>query len=53
MFECVGRGISGAKEFDKEVPALVLLDLVMPNLSGTDVLDQMRADEIIFIMNLF
>jgi AraC-like DNA-binding protein/CheY-like chemotaxis protein len=29
----------------KEVPSLVLLDLVMPNLSGTDVLDQMRADE--------
>jgi len=29
---------------EKEVPALVLLDLVMPNLSGADVLDQMRAD---------
>jgi len=29
----------------KEIPALVLLDLVMPNLSGADVLDQMRADE--------
>jgi AraC-like DNA-binding protein len=28
----------------KEVPALVLLDLVMPNVSGADVLDQMRAD---------
>ncbi|HLO29289.1 MAG TPA: substrate-binding domain-containing protein [Anaerolineales bacterium] len=28
----------------KEVPALVLLDLVMPNLSGADVLDQMRSD---------
>jgi signal transduction histidine kinase/AraC-like DNA-binding protein len=27
-----------------EVPALVLLDLVMPALSGADVLDQMRAD---------
>jgi len=28
----------------KEIPSLVLLDLVMPNLSGADVLDQMRAD---------
>jgi signal transduction histidine kinase/DNA-binding LacI/PurR family transcriptional regulator/AraC-like DNA-binding protein/CheY-like chemotaxis protein len=28
----------------KEVPSLVLLDLVMPNLSGADVLDQMRAN---------
>ncbi len=27
-----------------EVPSLVLLDLVMPILSGTDVLDRMRAD---------
>jgi signal transduction histidine kinase/DNA-binding LacI/PurR family transcriptional regulator/AraC-like DNA-binding protein/CheY-like chemotaxis protein len=29
---------------EKEVPSLVLLDLVMPNLSGTDVLDQMRVN---------
>jgi AraC-like DNA-binding protein len=28
----------------KEVPSLVLLDLVMPELSGADVLDHMRAD---------
>ncbi len=28
----------------KEVPSLVLLDLVMPILSGADVLDRMRAD---------
>jgi AraC-like DNA-binding protein len=28
----------------QEIPSLVLLDLVMPKLSGADVLDQMRAD---------
>jgi len=29
----------------QESPSLVILDLVMPNLSGADVLDQMRVDE--------
>ena len=47
-----GFAIQSAEDGEKalalmkqEVPSLVLLDLVMPNLSGADVLDQMRADE--------
>ena len=30
---------------EKEVPSLVLLDLIMPKLSGANVLDRMRADQ--------
>jgi signal transduction histidine kinase/AraC-like DNA-binding protein len=37
-------GESALEQMGEEVPALVLLDLVMPGLSGADVLDQMRAD---------
>jgi signal transduction histidine kinase/DNA-binding LacI/PurR family transcriptional regulator/AraC-like DNA-binding protein/CheY-like chemotaxis protein len=32
---------------EKEVPSLVLLDLIMPKVSGADVLDHMRADPIL------
>jgi len=39
------NGETALAAMQKEVPSLVLLDLVMPNLSGGDVLDQMRADE--------
>ena len=39
------NGETAMAEMAKEIPSLVLLDLVMPNLSGADVLDQMRADE--------
>jgi signal transduction histidine kinase/DNA-binding LacI/PurR family transcriptional regulator/CheY-like chemotaxis protein len=38
------NGESALAMMEKEVPSLVLLDLVMPNLSGADVLDRMRAD---------
>jgi signal transduction histidine kinase/AraC-like DNA-binding protein len=37
-------GESALTLMDREVPSLVLLDLVMPGLSGADVLDHMRAD---------
>jgi signal transduction histidine kinase/DNA-binding LacI/PurR family transcriptional regulator/AraC-like DNA-binding protein len=38
------NGEAALAMMEKEVPSLVLLDLVMPELSGTDVLDRMRAD---------
>jgi YesN/AraC family two-component response regulator len=37
-------GESALTLMDREVPSLVLLDLVMPGLGGADVLDRMRAD---------
>jgi YesN/AraC family two-component response regulator len=37
-------GESALAQMESEVPSLVLLDLVMPGLSGADVLDQMRAN---------
>jgi signal transduction histidine kinase/AraC-like DNA-binding protein/CheY-like chemotaxis protein len=38
------NGETALAMMEKETPSLVLLDLVMPNLSGADVLDRMRAD---------
>lgn len=38
------NGEAALEVMANEVPSLVLLDLVMPNLSGADVLDRMRAD---------
>ena len=38
------HGEAALEMMAREVPSLVLLDLVMPALSGADVLDQMRAD---------
>lgn len=37
-------GESALAQMESEIPALVLLDLVMPGLGGADVLDRMRAD---------
>jgi signal transduction histidine kinase/DNA-binding LacI/PurR family transcriptional regulator/AraC-like DNA-binding protein/CheY-like chemotaxis protein len=38
------NGESALAMMENETPALVLLDLVMPGLSGAEVLDRMRAD---------
>jgi AraC-like DNA-binding protein/DNA-binding response OmpR family regulator len=37
-------GVSALDMMASEVPSLVILDLVMPNLGGAEVLDRMRAD---------
>lgn len=39
-----GDGEKALQIMSDEVPSLVLLDLMMPGLSGADVLDHMRAD---------
>jgi YesN/AraC family two-component response regulator len=39
-----GNGETALEIMAEEIPALVLLDLVMPGLSGIDVLDQMREN---------
>lgn len=38
------NGEVALNQMGEEIPSLVLLDLVMPNLSGADVLDRMRTD---------
>jgi YesN/AraC family two-component response regulator len=42
--QAAANGENALTLMDEDVPALVLLDLVMPGLSGADVLDQMRAN---------
>jgi DNA-binding response OmpR family regulator len=43
--QCVGRGDLILPEIRKSKPALLLLDLMMPGLSGTEVCRQIRADK--------
>lgn len=45
IISSVNDGGSALKWLEKEVPDLILLDLVMPGLSGFDVLKKIRADE--------
>lgn len=42
-----GTGEAALEIIKKEKPALVLLDIVLPGISGFDVLTQIRADEAI------
>lgn len=46
-FECkrANNGLSGLELIQKELPDLVLLDLMMPIMSGDDVLRAMRKSE--------
>ncbi len=39
-----GDGVEAMALMAEEVPILVILDLMMPGMAGTDVLEQMRAD---------
>lgn len=40
-----GGGVEGLQIIRKEIPDLVLLDLMMPDMDGWEVFQQMRADE--------
>lgn len=46
-FEVIGAkgGAEGLEIVRRELPALVLLDLMMPDLDGWEVFQQMKADE--------
>ncbi|HEY6074824.1 MAG TPA: response regulator, partial [Anaerolineales bacterium] len=46
-FEVKGAegGIQGLKQIREEIPDLVLLDLMMPDMDGWEVYQQMKADE--------
>ena len=46
-YDCLvaNDGLSGLLLIEKELPDLVLLDLMLPNLSGDDILRRMRATD--------
>ncbi len=44
IIRCAENGEQALQNLAGEIPSLVLLDLMMPGISGADVLDQMRAD---------
>ncbi len=46
-FEVKGAegGVQGLKQIREEIPDLVLLDLMMPDMDGWEVYQQMKADE--------
>ena len=42
--ECIDSGTAAAKRLSDIVPALVVLDLHLPGVGGTTLLDQIRSD---------
>ena len=46
-FEVIGAygGVEGARKIAEEMPDLVLLDIMMPDLDGWEVYQQIKADE--------
>ncbi len=50
---CAGDGQDGLRLFGEEAPDLILLDLMLPKISGTEVIRELRArDETVFILVL-
>lgn len=41
----IDRGEGAVEKIQKEVPDLVMLDIVLPNMDGWQILRQLRADE--------
>ena len=52
QIECAKDGISGLKKFQEQGADLVLLDLMLPGMSGTEVCKQIRKDSMVPIIML-